>query len=108
MKESKDELLGLIRNRLPMTEGQQFRLAMLLAIPAILAQISSVLMQYIDASMVGHLGANPAASIGLVSTSTWIMNGFFMAVMSGFSVQVAHKCGAKDFEAARSLLRRVY
>lgn len=106
MKESKDELLGLIRNRLPMTEGQQFRLAMLLAIPAILAQISSVLMQYIDASMVGHLGANPAASIGLVSTSTWIMNGFFMAVMSGFSVQVAHKCGAKDFEAARSLLRK--
>lgn len=89
-----------------MTEGQQFRLAMLLAIPAILAQISSVLMQYIDASMVGHLGANPAASIGLVSTSTWIMNGFFMAVMSGFSVQVAHKCGAKDFEAARSLLRK--
>lgn len=106
MKESKDELLGLIRNRQPMTDGQQFRLAMLLAVPAILAQISSVLMQYIDASMVGHLGANSAASIGLVSTSTWIMNGFFMAVMSGFSVQVAHKCGAKDFSAAKNLLRQ--
>ena len=100
MKESKDELLGLIRNKNPMTDGQ------FLATPAILAQISSVLMQYIDAAMVGHLGANPAASIGLVSTSTWILNGFFMALMSGFSVQVAHKCGAKDFIAAKNLLRQ--
>lgn len=79
---------------------------MLLAIPAILAQFSSVLMQYIDASMVGRLGANPAASIGLVSTSTWIMNGFFMAVMSGFSVLVAHKCGAKDFHGAKDVVRK--
>lgn len=106
MKESKDELLGLIRNKNPMTDGQLLRLVILLATPAILAQISSVLMQYIDAAMVGHLGANPAASIGLVSTSTWILNGFFMALMSGFSVQVAHKCGAKDFIAAKNLLRQ--
>lgn len=106
MKENKDQLLELVRNNLPMTGKQQFRLSMLLAIPAILAQFSSVLMQYIDASMVGRLGANPAASIGLVSTSTWIMNGFFMAVMSGFSVLVAHKCGAKDFHGAKDVVRK--
>ena len=51
MKESKDELLGLIRNKNPMTDGQLLRLAILLATPAILAQISSVLMQYIDAAL---------------------------------------------------------
>lgn len=105
-KESKDELLGLIRDKKPLNEGQQLRLTLLLAIPAVLAQLSAVLMQYIDSAMVGHLGAAPAASIGLVSTSTWIMNGFFMAVMSGFSVQVAHKCGAKDFKGARGILRQ--
>lgn len=105
-KESKDELLSLIRDKKPLTEGQQLRLTMLLAIPAVLAQLSAVLMQYIDSAMVGHLGAVPSASIGLVSTSTWIMNGFFMAVMSGFSVQVAHKCGAKDFKGARAILRQ--
>ncbi len=82
------------------------RLTAFLAIPAILAQFASVLLQYIDASMVGNLGANPAASIGLVSTSTWILNGFAMAVCSGFSVQVAHRCGAKDFKGARSLMRQ--
>ena len=41
-----------------------------LSIPAILAEISSMVMQYIDAAMVGSLGANASASIGLVSTST--------------------------------------
>ncbi len=106
MAESKDNLLGLIRNNQPMRMGQQLRLTALLAIPAILAQLASVMLQYIDASMVGNLGANPSASIGLVSTSTWIMAGFAMAVCSGFSVQVAHRCGAKDFKGARSLMRQ--
>ena len=102
----KDILLGLIRDQQPITGRQQLQLSWLLALPAILAQISSVLMQYIDAAMVGHLGANPSASIGLVSTSTWIFNGFFMAVMSGFSVQVAHRFGAKDFRNARNVARQ--
>lgn len=102
----KDQLLALVRNGAPMTSGQRFKLALLLAIPAILAQLSSVMMQYIDTAMVGHLGANPSASIGLVSTSTWLFNGFFMAVTSGFSVQVAHRCGAKDFTKARTISRQ--
>ena len=89
-----------------MTGGQQLRLTACLAIPSIIAQFTSVLLQYIDAAMVGNLGANPAASIGLVSTSTWILNGFAMAVCSGFSVQVAHRCGAKDFRGAREIMRQ--
>lgn len=106
MAESKDRLLSLIRDQKPISEGQQLRLALLLALPAIFAQVSSVLLQYIDAAMVGHLGATPSASIGLVSTSTWIFVGFFMAVNSGFSVQVAHRCGAKDFRNAGLVVRQ--
>lgn len=71
----KDILLGMVRNGLPMTLGQQIRLTILLSLPAIAAQFSSVLMQYIDAGMVGQLGANQSASIGLVATTTWIMGG---------------------------------
>lgn len=55
-----------------MTTGQKLRLAMLLSVPAVIAQLSSIVMQYIDAAMVGHLGAEASASIGLVSTSTWL------------------------------------
>ena len=89
-----------------MSGRDQLRLTLMLAVPAILAQLSSVLMQYIDYAMVGHLGANQAASIGLVSSCTWLFNGFAMAVMTGFTVQVAHACGAKDFDRSRSLLRQ--
>ena len=67
-----DYLLSLIREGKQMTLGQQLRLTAYLSVPAIMAQISSIAMQYIDASMVGSLGANAAASIGLVSTTTWL------------------------------------
>jgi len=102
----KDFLLSLIREGKPMSLGQQLQLTALLAVPAILAQLSSVMMQYIDTAMVGRLGANPSASIGLVATSTWIFSGFTMAVATGFSVQVAHACGAGNFKLARQVLRQ--
>ena len=58
-----------------MTGYEQISLTARLAIPAILAQISHVLMEYIDAAMVGRLGAEGAASIGLVATTTWLFWG---------------------------------
>lgn len=60
-----DYLLSLIREGKQMTLGQQLSLTAYLSVPAIMAQISSIAMQYIDASMIGSLGANAAASIGL-------------------------------------------
>lgn len=106
MAESKDILLGRIRGGQGLGLGQQVRLTLLLCGPAILAQLASVLLQFIDASMVGSLGAAPAASIGLVSTTTWIFGGFAMAASQGFSVQVAHLIGSNDFEGARKVLRQ--
>ena len=103
---AKDILLARLRNGETMSRGQQLKLTLMLAVPAILAQLSSVLMQDIDSAMVGHLGSNEAASIGLVASCTWLFNGFALAVITGFSVQVAHACGAKDFDRARGLLRQ--
>ena len=106
MAATKDILLGSIRHGGTLNLGQQIRLCLMLSYPAILAQLSSVMMQYIDTSMVGHLGPAAGASIGLVSTCLWLFGGFGMAVTSGFSVQVAHLIGANDFSAARSVLRQ--
>lgn len=102
----KDILLGMIRSGEGISFRQQAQLTLTLSAPAILAQLASVLLQYIDASMVGSLGANPAASIGLVSTSIWIFGGFCSAAGSGFSVQIAHLIGANDFVRARQVLRQ--
>ena len=106
MAGTKDFLLGQIRNGGTLTGGQQLKLCLMLSYPAIIAQLSSVLMQYIDTSMVGHLGAAAGASIGLVSTCMWLLGGFCGACGSGFSVQVAHLIGANDFKTAREVLRQ--
>ncbi len=77
-----------------------------LSLPGILAQISEIIMQYIDAAMVGVLGANASASIGLVSSSTWLFGGAIMACAAGFSVQVAHAVGAGDHKTAKSIFKQ--
>jgi len=76
-----------------------------LSIPAILTQITSIAMQYIDSAMVGNLGANASAAIGLVSTSTWLMNGVGTAISAGFTVQVAHYIGAGEPHNARRVIK---
>lgn len=106
MGTTKDILLGKIRGGEPMTMRQQIKLVSLLSYPAILAQFSSVIMQYIDTAMVGHLGAAAGASIGLVSTCLWLFGGFGMALCSGFSVQVAQYIGARMNLSARNVLRQ--
>lgn len=76
-----------------------------LSVPAILTQISSIVMQYIDSAMVGALGEEASASIGLVSTSTWLLGGLISAVSVGFSVQVAHAFGRNNYKDGRNILR---
>ena len=99
-------LLSIIREGKAMSRGQQLRLTIQLSIPAIVAQLSSIIMQYIDAAMVGSLGAAPSAAIGLVSTTTWLFGGLCSAAATGFSVQVAHRIGAGDMSGARKVLRQ--
>lgn len=100
------DLLERLRTGGTMNFYDRVKLVMFLSVPAILAQLSTVLMQYIDASMVGNLGAQQSASIGLVSTTTWLFGGFCMATNSGFSVQVAQLIGAGNFLKARQVLRQ--
>ena len=65
-------------------------------------------MFYIDAGMVGSLGAEPSAAIGLVEPATWLIFSLVSAVTMGFSVQVAHFIGANDFPKARAVMRHGY
>lgn len=89
-----------------MSFRQRLSLTAQLSWPAIMAQLSSILMQYIDAAMVGRLGADDSAAVGLVSTSLWLFWGLCSSAMVGFSVQVAHRMGAADYSGARSVLRQ--
>ena len=99
-------LLSYIREGKTMTQREKLWLIVSLSIPSILAQISATVMFFIDASMVGHLGAKASAAIGLVESTGWLMGGLASAANMGFSVQVAHFIGANDFDAARRVLRQ--
>lgn len=87
------------------TLAPQLRLAWQLSLPAILTQITTIAMQYIDSAMVGALGADASAAIGLVASSTWLFGGVTTAVSAGFSVQVAHRIGAGEDTEARTVVR---
>lgn len=101
---TKEQLLDNLRSGATLTRRDQVWLVTLLSIPACLGQLSTIVMQYIDAMMVGQLGAEASAAIGLVSTTTWLFGGLCHSLISGFCVLVAHNVGAKDDKRARSVL----
>jgi Na+-driven multidrug efflux pump len=77
-----------------------------LSLPAILAELSTTLMQYIDASMVGGLGAHATAAIGVVESTIWLFDGLAMSAAMGFTVQVAQLVGAGRLRDARNVMRQ--
>ena len=104
-KAKTDQLLSRIRERKAMTGGEKLNLIALLSIPAILAQVTNVMMFFIDQAMVGSLGAEAPAAIGLVESTIWFFGGVASAASMGFSVQTAHFIGANDFVRAREVVR---
>ncbi len=102
----KQELLYRVRNGGAMTRRDKLHLVLLLSMPAIFGQLSTIVMQYIDTMMVGQLGANATASIGLVSTTCWLFGGLTASIGAGFGVLVAQHIGARAYDAARNVLRQ--
>ena len=83
---------------------EQMKLVVSLSVPAILEQLVMTLMSYIDTAMVGGLGYQATAAIGVVASSIWFMNAFVNAAAIGFSVQVAQYLGAGREGDSRDVL----
>lgn len=99
-------LQKILQSKTNVTLRERLLIVASLSWPAIMAQLSSILMEYIDAAMVGSLGASASASIGLVATSTWLFWGMGGALATGFAVQVAHLIGARKNDNARDVFRQ--
>ncbi|MBP3437811.1 MAG: MATE family efflux transporter [Sutterella sp.] len=100
------ELLAALRAGEPLDARDRVALVLRLSVPAVVAQISTIAMHYIDASMVGHLGARESAAIGLMMSTFWLFAGICASACMGFTVQAAHRIGAEDFSGARELVRQ--
>ena len=82
------------------------KLVATLSVPTIMAEVCNTAMEYIDTAMVGSLGAQASAAIGLVASSTWLVGGICMGLSVGFTVQIAQFIGAGRNAEARNVLRQ--
>ena len=101
----KTDHLALLREGAPLTTRQQLSLTLQLSWPAIMAQLATIIMQYIDAAMVGRLGATQSAAVGLVASTTWLFGGLSYAAAMGFNVLTAQRVGGRLAEA-RNILKQ--
>ena len=99
------DITSIIRDNTGLSFWSKAGIAVRMSLPAMLAQLTTIAMEYIDAAMVGSLGANASASIGLVSSSLWLVEGVIFAMIYGFSVQISHSVGANDEEHSQRIFR---
>ena len=71
-----------------------------LAWPAILEQLLLTTATYVDTAMIGVLGAEATAAVAVNSSVVFLIVGLLTAAGVGYSVQVAHSLGAREWERA--------
>ena len=103
---SLDILAARMRQGESIPLGDTARVAVALSVPAILQQLVVTAMEYIDAAMVGHIGAEATAAIGIVSSSTWLLHGILVGLYNAFAIQIAQYLGADRQADARGVLRQ--
>ena len=106
MKLSLEQLSARMRQGETIPLRDTAGVVLMLSIPSILEQIVVTAMEYIDAAMVGHIGAEATAAIGIVSSSTWLLHGVLVGLYNAFSIQIAQYLGADRQQDARGVLRQ--
>tara|TARA_B110000116_G_scaffold67605_1_gene58225 strand:- start:895 stop:2316 length:1422 start_codon:yes stop_codon:yes gene_type:complete len=78
-----------------------------LAIPVIISNISRVMMGLVDTAMVGHLGANAIAAVGMASMVTWTAMSLGIAFRTGTQALVSRRLGQKKYSECGIALRNM-
>ena len=78
----------------------------MLAWPVFVEQISTTLVNFVDAAMVGSLGKEATASISISSSPNMAVVGIITALGVGITASVAKATGAGDDKLVRRLMRQ--
>ena len=73
-----------------------FKILIKLAIPTVLEEIFSTLLQYVDTAMVGKLGENATAAVSVTTTITWLIHCFPGAVSIAALSMISQAYGSGD------------
>ena len=79
-----------------------------LALPAVGEQLLNLAVGLVDTFMVGHLGAEAVAAVGLSNQSVMLITTFFMALATGVTALIARHIGAKEADGANRILHQGY
>ncbi|MCI9651978.1 MAG: MATE family efflux transporter [Lachnospiraceae bacterium] len=85
-----------------MTQGSPMKLILGFSVPLLFGFLFQQFYSLVDTVIVGRfLGTDSLAAVGATGSVNFLIIGFCMGVCSGFSIPVAHKFGARDFEDLR-------
>ncbi len=89
-------------------QGERMRTLWHLSWPAIIEQVLGTMVSYVDAAMVGVLGAVGSAAVSVNSPPIWMLNGILAGVGVGYSVQVSNAVGADDPMRVQKIIRQAF
>jgi putative MATE family efflux protein len=78
-----------------------------LAVPVILEEILTTLLQYVDTAMVGRLGAAATASVSLTTTVNWLIGTGFGSIGVAVVAIVSSAYGAGDHDKIRRVTSQI-
>lgn len=73
----------------------------LLAWPSVVDQALQTVVQYVGSAMVGRIGPQASAAIGLTTTVTWLINSPFFAMGIGVLAYISSSIGAQEYSKAK-------
>ena len=86
---------------------RNFSSLIVLAIPVILEQILTTLLQYVDTAMVGRLGAAATSSVSLTTSVNWLIGSAFSAIGIAVVAIVSSAYGAGDQDKIRKVSSQI-
>lgn len=79
-----------------------------LAVPTVIEEIMSTLLQYVDTAMVGNLGEKATASVSVTTTINWLVGGIFSALGVAAVAMISKAVGRKDRNDARKISSQIF
>lgn len=85
-----------------MTEGSPAKHIIGFAVPMLMGMLFQQIYNFVDTIIVGrYLGVNALAAVGSTGSIHFLIIGFCIGVCSGFTLPVAQRFGARDYEGLR-------
>ena len=88
-----------------MTSGSPGKLIISFALPLMIGNLFQQFYTIADAAIVGQvLGVSAIAAVGAAEWIIWMVQGIIQGFTQGFSIQMAHEFGARDYKKLRNVI----